>query len=528
MRSREFLSEGPLSRADFKERYRLANFIQKLEKGDPFVAVSGDPIVIPASRQEITHLKAELKASFDPTDPRPKAQSIKPVDIPNVIGGVKLSSLQKTKEFGGTFSVSATGEVDVSKANLGPTVEALKSFAIYAKLVMRGKDQITAEDVLSIGQLAASNSKEEAVGKSKTPTTVALYTRNVLDAGRKINDQITLKVALSTPSFLRAVRTTQADKEAWGNLQGIVKYVNTESDIGKYSRYFSQNNHRDPLKIAVVGIGGAKTDIESTYTTDAGQEKPIRNLSMSIKAAGAEWYDQASANNADGMIKFYDIIGLGEDSANQAMITANFQEGGKSSTPKEFENRIKAATLIYEIAYNQLKKQIPEDTPGEARYVQTFMGNLRNSLAGDQQLVYVKFDAKGTYEKLKPHLLTKLAEVIDLDVNFSADPGRPTIYWIDKQTGRTLLYVVLLKVPSEKRLTHQFNLGKDFFPLLREAEKLLNAPQQPATAPHITTPGMPAPKTPASTDPKSVQNMKKPLGASQQMMGQDPAPVAPQ
>ena len=74
MRSREFLSEGPLSRADFKERYRLANFIQKLEKGDPFVAVSGDPIVIPASRQEIAHLKAELKASFDPTDPRPKAQ----------------------------------------------------------------------------------------------------------------------------------------------------------------------------------------------------------------------------------------------------------------------------------------------------------------------------------------------------------------------------------------------------------------------------------------------------------------------
>jgi hypothetical protein len=370
--------------------------------------------------------------------------------------------------------------------------------------------------------MAAANSKEQAVGASKTPTTLALYSRNVPDVGKKVNDQITLKIALSTPCFLRAVRTTSADKEAWGNLQGIVKYVNTESDIGKYSRYFSNNNHRDPLKIAVVGIGGDKVDIESTYTTDTGEEKPIQNLSLSVKAAGAEWYDQSSANNADGIIKFFNIMGLGEDAANQAMIAANFQEGGKSSTPAEFEKRLNATKLVYEIAYNQLKKKIPENTQGEARYIQTFLANLKNSLAGDQKLVYVKFDAKGTYEKLKPHLLLKLAEVIDLDVNFTADPGRATIYWIDKKTGRTLIYAVLLKVPSEKRLTNQFNLGKDFFPLLREAGKLLST-QAP-----IATPGTPAPKQPVADVPKSIQNMKKPLGASQQQIGQEPEQIPPQ
>lgn len=516
MRSREFLSEGPLEKADFKERYRLVNFIQKLEKGDPFIAVSGNPITIPASRQEINHLKAELVRSFDPADPRPKAQSIKPVDIPTVIGGIRLASLQKTAEFGGKFSVTASGEIDATKANLGPTVEALKSFAIYAKLVMRGKDQITAEDVLSIGQFAAANSKEDAVGKSKTPTTIALYTRNVPDANKKINDQITLKIALSTPSFLRAVRTTSADKVAWGNLQGIVKYVNTESDIGKYARYFGNNNHRDPLKIAVVGIGGEKTDIESTYTTDAGEEKPIQNLSLSVKAAGAEWYDQASANNADGMIKFFDIIGLGEDDANQAMTLSNFQEGGKKSTAEEYEARKKACKLIYEYAYNKLKAKIPENPQGEARYIHTFLANLKNSIAGDQRLVYVKFDAKGTYEKLKPQLLLKLADVIDLDVNFTADPGRTTLYWIDKQTGRTLIWVVLAPTPSEKRLTHQFNLGKDFFPLLREAEKLIKSNiQQPA----------PVAPQPAPV-PASIQNQQKTLATSKIPMGAEP--IAPQ
>ena len=48
----------------------------------------------------------------------------------------------------------------------------------------------------------------------------------------------------------------------------------------------------------------------------------------------------------------------------------------------------------------------------------------------------------------------------------------------------------------------------------------------------VVTPTVPnvAPATTptVANQPKSIQNMNKPLGASQQMMGQDPAPVAPQ
>lgn len=479
MRSIEFLSEGPLVKADFKYRNRLANFINKLETKDPFYTIDGDQIVVPASAAEIKLLKNELATKFDPSNE--KGPALEPVDVPQVIGGIRLSTLQKTKEFGGTFSVSASGEMDVSKANLGPTVEALKSFAIYARLVFRGKAQISAEDVMQIAKIAASHAKEQAVGKSKTPTTIVYYSRNVPDSNGTINDQITLEIALSTPSFQRAVRTSAADKDAWGNLQGIVKYVNDESDIAKYSRFFTGNNKRDPLKIAVVGISGDKVDIKSTYQTNSGEEKPIQNLSLSVKAAGAEWYDQASANNLEGMYKFFEIIGLDDDAANTAIVTSDFQEGGKSSTPQEFEKRLQAVDEIYEVAYNQLKERIPRlNDKGEADYIRAFLDRLRNSLAGDQRLVYVKFDAKGTYEKLKPHLLLNLARVMDLDVNLGTG-GRPTIYWIDKQSGRTLLYVVLLKVPSERRLTHQFNLGKDFFPLLRAAEEAMVTSRKPGT-----------------------------------------------
>jgi len=481
------LTEAPLATDDFKERYRLANLIDKLEHKKPFYAVQGDPVVIDkVTSSEIAGLKKQLKNNFDPKDPNPKAQAIKPVIVPAMIGGVRISTLQKTNEFGGKISMNAGGEQDYTKANLGPTVEALKSFAMYAKLTMRDKDQITPEDVIAVAKNAEANSSEtfskSKDGKaSKTPTTLAVYVNEVPDHNKQVKDKITLKIALSTPCFKRAVTISPNDKEAWGNLQGIVKYVNTENDINKYTRLFKNNNKRDPVKIAVVGIGGAKTDIQATRDNENWhegmdeklKEKNIKSLSLSIKAAGAEWYDQASGNNLEGWEKFYQIMGLDPSQAWEAITVSGFQEGGKlkdETGPKLFNKRLQAATMMYEVAYHDLKKRIAQlNDKGEADYIHRFLANLKSSLAGDESLIYVKFNANGTYEKLKPHLLLELAQVMDLDVNFG-EGGRPTIYWVDKQTGKTLIYVVLLKVPSEQRLTHQFNLGKDFFPLLREAE----------------------------------------------------------
>jgi hypothetical protein len=540
MRAKEFLTEGALSRADFKERYRLANFIKKLENREPFYTNDEQKVVIQASSQEIRFLKNELKTKFDPKNPNPKAQSLAPVEFlnGNIIGGQKLSSLMKTGEFGGIVSLSADGTKDVSKANLGTTVEALKSFAIFAKLVMRGKSIITAQDVQTVGKLSAEHSKEDysvnpkTGKKSTTLTAFSVYSRQVPDVSQTVNDNITLKVALSAPAFQRAVQISELDKAAWGNLQGILKYVNEESDMGKYSRLFANNNKRDPLNIKVVGIDGAKTDIESTYTQPNGKEKPIQSLNLSVKAAGAEWYDQASANKLTGVYDFYRIIGLSEDDANQAVTTSNFQEGGKKDSPEFFAKRLKAVSLMFEVAYNQLKARIPQlNDKGEADYIHEFIGNLKNSISGDQKLVYVKFDASGTYEKLKPHLLMNLTSVIDLDVNFSSDPGRPTIYWIDRKTGRTLIYVVLLKVPSEHRLTFQFNLGKDFFNLLREAETALSAKQAaaqtklPALAPANKPLGTPA-AAPAKVPTKT--KVQQPAAEPGDQLGAVPAEENPE
>lgn len=507
------LNEGPLASRDFYERYRLVNFITKIANKEPFYTVDGNQVVIPASEAELKFLNDILNYSFDSVDPKARAKNI---NIPAVIGGVKLSTLAKTKEFGGKVGMSAGG-MDYSKANLGPTVEALKAFAIYAKLVYRDVDVITDKHVLEVGQIADRHSKEDFATnpdtgkKSTTMTSFAVYRMDVPDRNKNINDNIELKIALSTPSFKRAVNVTPADKAAWGNLQGIIKYVNNESDIGRYSRFFAGNNKRDPLHISVVGIGGAKTDISSTYTTPDGKEKPIRNLSLSVKSAGAEWYDQAPAGNEKGMSKFYNIIGLSDADAEEAIAASKFKGGGKESSEAQWNSRVKAVTKIYKYAFNQLKARIPQlNDKGEADYIHSFLNQLRKSIAGDETLIYVKFDANGTYEKLKPHLLANLASHINLDVNLTTD-GRPRIYWIDSKTGKTLVFVVLLVNEPNKRLTHQFNLGKDFFSLLRQAETATTG-KDPLTPP-------PATKQQVPTQQPAQQQAPAQQPAQQSMQG---------
>lgn len=521
MRARDFLIESGLKTRDFYERYRLVNLIQKLENGDPFLTTNGKNVVIPASKAEISFLKTQLKTQFDSSEP--KARANPDLNVPSEIGGIKLSTLQKTKEFGGKVGAAPGGEDDFSKANLGPTVEALKSFAIYAKLTMRGKDKITPEDVVKVGKLADENSKVDyAVNpdtgkKSTTMTTFSSYSRQVPDVSKQVKDHLTLNIALSTPSFQRAVRVSPKDKAAWGNLQGIISYVNTESDIGKYSRFFANNNKRDPVKIAVVGIGGAKTDISSTYVDPkSGTEKPLQHLSLSVKSAGAEWYDQASGGNEDGMRKFYGIIGLDDSAATTAMKQAKFIGGGKKdTTPVTFQQRIQSVYDIYGIAYKQLKARIPQlNDKGEADYIHGFVGRLKSSLAGDEKLVYVKFDADGTYKKLNPLVLTHLAKAIELDVNYTPGSGdsKPKIFWVDRNTGKTLIYAVLLVNAPNYRLTHQFNLGKDFFDLLKLASQQLN---KDVVKPTVTPPS-------PATQPAQKMTTIKPLGPSDAKPGKMP------
>jgi hypothetical protein len=74
-------------------------------------------------------------------------------------------------------------------------------------------------------------------------------------------------------------------------------------------------------------------------------------------------------------------------------------------------------------------------------------------------------------------------------------------------------------------MTHTFELDY-LLDLIRDAKT--PAPATGHEKPAAVTPGMPAPKPPVAPVPKSIQNMKKPLGASQQQIGQEPEQIPPQ
>ena len=463
-----------LSKRDFYLRDRLAVLISRLVKRDNFPTVTGDYVKPMASKAEIAELKRLYSSNYDG-----KGEAIDNSLFPATIGGIKLSQLVKTNDLGGRGGVGATGEEE-GQGNLGPTVEALKSMAIFAKIMARGSAHITAKQVLSIAK--SCKTKEEIItvddaGKRKTPTSRATISKQIEDLRQPpqggIKDKISLTIDVSTASFNRAVNVNETDKKAWGSLTGIINYVNNESDLGKYSRFFAQNAKRDPIHIQVVGIGGAKTDIKTVYDDgkdrgldDKGMpiERTLGHLNMSIKA-GSDMYDQASGNTLEGTYKFFNILGLSSSQADSAIEEVGFiaKPKRKKGDPVEdaavVKQRIQAVRSIYSIVAREVQEEINQMTDREeGSFISRILNNLTSSIKGKGQLVYVNFDTKGNYHKLNPQQIALLGRSVELGVTVDTTTRtEPHLYIKDTKTGKSIFHVrpAILK---SGRITHTFEL----------------------------------------------------------------------
>ena len=509
-----FLTEAAkLKKADFYLRDRLATLIKRLIAKDNFLKVDGSYVKIKASRAEIADLKRLYSSNYDG-----KGVAIDKTLFPATLGGVVLSQLVKTNDLGGK-TVSSDGEESVG--NLGPTVEALKSMAIFAKLTARKKSEITPADVIKVGKLLKS--RENIVNvvnpdtgvASKTPTSVAEYSKIIDDIRQPpeggIKDKISIKINVSTPSFNRAVEVNKDDIKAWGTLQGIVTYVNTEGDLGRYSRFFANNVKRDPIHIAVVGLSGAKTDIKTVYDDGVKRfdkegkpiERTLPHLNMSIKA-GSDMYDQASGNTLEGTFKFFSILGLSDAQANSAIETTKFIEKprkkrGDPDEPRAVLDARKAAVRqMYAIAAGELNKEISSMADREeGSFIHRVLMKLTNSIQGKGRLLYVNFDPKGNYYKLNPQQIIQLAKSVDLGVYFDASSKtEPHLYIKDMKSGKSIFHVrpAILK---SGRITHTFELDH-LLDLVKGRGG--NSSAAPATAPVDTAPA--ATKDTATPTPK--------------------------
>ena len=151
---------------------------------------------------------------------------------------------------------------------------------------------------------------------------------------------------------------------------------------------------------------------------------------------------------------------------------------------------------------------------GEADYIQTFLGKLKNSIQGDQRLVYVNFDARGTYNKLNPQVIDILAKHIDLGVTVDMESkSTPYIYIIDKISGKPIIHIRLAILKSG-RMTNTFELDY-LLDLVRDALKKNNAAtaqtqQQPATDTKTQQPAVSTQEKPINLGPTDAEPGKVP------------------
>jgi len=140
MRSHDFIFEASLAPKTFYKRDRLQNLVKRLAEKDDFMTTDGEYVKIPVTRDELTYLRDLLRTNYDA-----QGNVITNKRMPNTIGGVPLSKLMKTNDFGGKGGIGAKGEAE-GKANIGPTTEAMKAIAIFTRLVNRNKPSIDVND----------------------------------------------------------------------------------------------------------------------------------------------------------------------------------------------------------------------------------------------------------------------------------------------------------------------------------------------------------------------------------------------
>jgi hypothetical protein len=444
MRSFELLFEKNLSPSDFYKKNRLDSFISKLEKKEPFI-VDRKEQVISASPQEITKLKSFYKFYDQQGDARKPDAS---ANIPLVIGGIPLSKIAKTAEFGGR------GGFNVEKANVGPAIEVLKAVAIYSKLTDRSNQPVTQEKIQEIlGNLKSKVSLSKQSLKSRTETFSGSISQEVPDQNQQVNDTILLQISANEGPFLRAIALKPDDRDIIGSLKGILNYVNTDIELARYNRFFNQNNRKDSVKVAIVGGLGEKTDVKTTYTDPTnGEERTLKSLSMSLKAGRSASVDQAPGTNEIGIRKFFDILGFDSTVADSAISKSKFKGKVGTDTPGSLEKRKQAAAKILSLAGQYVEsKYFSKNDKGEAAFVKEFLQNLVKAMTKEESLIYVEFNADGTYNKLNPKKIVYLADYVDLYADLKvSNTGVNYLYFRDRNTGKSLFHVRLMVSKAER------------------------------------------------------------------------------
>lgn len=422
------LMEKALSRVDIDpknrpdKQVRLDAFIKKMQAGEPFDLAGNLGYVYLDKSQVADMQKGILTNKLVTTDGQQ----------------ITWNKLEKTSEFGArSGDASTAGGAPGKVGNKGEVAEGILGVATFARLIKRPSAPITESDLHSIIKSLPSGVEKNGV--------VNLQLKRK-ETGNPISDTFSLYLRLKPDVYGDFV-----DESKWAQMKGItngvVQYVN--SNLKRYTEYFSTNAKPDEVKVIADGVSGetdTKVDVFLQYQNkDTGAQKVLQHFDMSVKTGTTKQMGQVGGGaGKQSMDERFEILRqmwdkFGVDISNKK---AAFVKSGDIE-------------LGYEIAYTEAAKKLKSALGGRNKGNETqFLENLVNAikffatLNNDRvKLVQFKDTGKGGFYVLDFKKLDRLFDknLVDLTAEYISKTSLPKVVIYNKVDGSPVLSIRVKK-----------------------------------------------------------------------------------
>jgi len=285
--------------------------------------------------------------------------------------------------------------------------EYLLGSALVAKMI-KGEDGVSAADVKAVmDQTSATSSLT-----SKFPGTEG--------------DEIFFKNVIKNEKNIRDARDVDALVDAMSEeLEGAVKFANSDIYSRKWSKIFSQNGRPDKILVKAAGEEdqkGTKADIFLIYILPNGKERIIKGWSLKTDS---NLIGQASPRTFENMQVFFNLMGITLDPIE------NYEQdpaGHVVNIMKQVENDINKLT-------------VGDDTDKEVKLIETITGFMADQLTKNDPRVYIVNLGRGDYTAQTISKMRRNLDKVDLEATLSLS-GRPSLYVHEKGNMKDFLFMI--------------------------------------------------------------------------------------
>jgi len=293
--------------------------------------------------------------------------------------------------------------------------EYLIGSAVVAKLIA-GANNITTDDVMSV-----MNQTSATENLSQT------FTGNEGDEIEFINI-IKNKANIADAKDVQALASVMTSE-----LQGAVKFANSDIYAKKWARIFAENGKPDKIVVKAAGEedqSGTKADIFLIYTKEDGTERVIKGWSLKT---GSNLIGQASPRTFANMEVF-------------------FKELGVTLTPiDDYESQPERHVVsVMQQVSNSLNQLTAGDDPQkEAQLIKNVAGFMDEHLTKKDPRVYIVNLGKGDYTAQTMRTMRNNLATVNLETSL-VTTGRPSLYVHTIGNVRNFLFMIRYSYTSPK------------------------------------------------------------------------------